>query len=116
MKPVTPLNPSPRHLQAKTDASVPIRLLIPIPINGLGASELRRIFCSDEGSYVRYTPRSRVPRVAPYRRFFGNRDAIAQRSSPGLAVGSTDGRRRELVPRVKQRKRRNCFSAIKRWR
>jgi hypothetical protein len=31
LRPVTPLSPPPRHLQAKTDASVPIRLLIPTP-------------------------------------------------------------------------------------
>jgi hypothetical protein len=31
VKPVTPLSPPPRHLQAKTDASVTIRLLIPTP-------------------------------------------------------------------------------------
>jgi len=35
VKSVTPLSPSPRHLQAKTDASVTIRLLIPTPVQAV---------------------------------------------------------------------------------
>ena len=69
---VKPLSPPPRHLhQVRTDASVTIRLLIPTPCQRvsrisaetddlaksgsarpapLAPSELRRMFCSDEGA------------------------------------------------------------------
>ena len=55
---VRPLN-DPRqcslpHLhEVQTAASVTIRLLILTLVNGLAPSELRRMFCSDEGAYVR---------------------------------------------------------------
>jgi hypothetical protein len=55
VKPVTPLSPPPRdtRLKVQTDDPSPSARRLRLPFNGLATSELRRIFCSDEGAYVR---------------------------------------------------------------
>ena len=107
-EPVTPSEPSPPHLQAKATHPSPSAQEFRLLLNGLATSELRRMFCSDEGACARLARRRWPRRRRPSTSAGASRKADPTPSSP-ISRGSLNnlgndlsdlGRREEALAAI----------------